>query len=213
MSLKVENIKKFMGWCPNAKTAGAGSRISLDNFEAPTQSGGGKTGSKGTISQFIRQFTRLRNRVLTVSIYLTLLYLALLSRWGINQEAFLEGLGLSLLFTALFWKKQMHYYDTLAKKPVVSSFGKNKLLRIFFAIILLMVSVLVFLPYVVRTIFHNMQTLYSFGAGAIFFMWTSYLQIIYWERKNNMRICTKSEGEFRKTYSREICPEGKRGLE
>nr|WP_269848933.1 DUF1673 family protein [Methanosarcina horonobensis] len=75
----------------------------------------------------------------------------------------------------------------------------------FFAIILLMVSVLVFLPYVVRTIFHNMQTLYSFGAGAIFFMWTSYLQIIYWERKNNMRICTKSEGEFRKTYSREIC--------
>ncbi|WP_394325908.1 hypothetical protein [Methanosarcina horonobensis] len=51
-----------MGWCPNAKTAGAGSRISLDNFEAPTQSGGGKTGSKGTISQFIRQFTRLRNR-------------------------------------------------------------------------------------------------------------------------------------------------------
>ncbi|WP_394325911.1 DUF1673 family protein [Methanosarcina horonobensis] len=57
--------------------------------------------------------------------YLTLLYLALLSRWGINQEAFLEGLGLSLLFTALFWKKQMHYYDTLAKKTCGQQFRQE----------------------------------------------------------------------------------------
>ncbi|WP_440946561.1 DUF1673 domain-containing protein [Methanosarcina sp. T3] len=211
MTLKY--IKKIMGWCPYSKALETGPRISLDNFEAPPRSGGGKTGSMGTISRFTRQFTRLRNRVLAVSIYLTLLYFVMLSRWGINPEAFLEGLGLSLLLTTLFWKKQMQQYDALAKKPVVSSSGKNRFLRIFFAIILLMISVLVFLPYVVRTIFHNIQTLYSFGAGAIFFIWISYLQIIYWERKNNMKICTKSEGGFRKTYSREICPEGKRGLE
>lgn len=213
MTLAPEYMKKLMGWCPYVKVTETGPQISRDNFETPAQSGGGKTGSMGIISQFTRQFTRLRNRILTVGIYLTLLYLVLLSRWGINLGAFLEGLGLSLLLTALFWKKQMHHYDALAKKPVVSSSGKDKIFRIFFATVLLMVSILVFLPYVVRTIFHNMQTLYSFGAGAIFFMWISYMQIIYWERKNNMEICTKSEGRFRKTYSREICPEGKRGLE
>jgi hypothetical protein len=211
--MSFEYIKKLMGWCPNAKKLETKPRISLDNFEAPAQSGGGKTGSTGIISRFTKQFTRLRNQILTVSIYLTFLYFVMLSRWGMNPEAFLEGLGLSLLLAALFWKKQMQQYNALAKKPVISSFGKDKILRIFFAIVLLMVSILVFLPYVVRTIFHNMQTLYSFGAGAIFFVWISYLQIIYWEWKNNMRICTKSEGGFRKTYSKEICPEGKRGLE
>ncbi|HII02971.1 TPA: DUF1673 family protein [Methanosarcinaceae archaeon] len=107
----------------------------------------------------------------------------------------------------------MHKYDALAKKPTVYTYSKRKALRTFFVIILLMVSCLVFLPHVVRTLFHNMQTFYSFSAGTIFFMWISYLQIVYWERKNQMRICTKSEGGFRTIYSREVSPEGKRGLE
>lgn len=208
-----EYLKKLMGWCPYAKSAEAGPRISSVNFEAPAQSGGGKARSMGTISRFTRQFSRFRNRILPVTVYLTLLYFVLLARYGIKPEAFLEGLAFALLLAALLWKKQMHQYDTLAKKPIVSSSGKKKFLRIFFAIILLMISGLVFLPYVARTLFHNMQTFYSFSAGTIFFMWISYLQIVYWERKNQMRICMKSEGGFRTIYSREVSPEGKRGLE
>ncbi|HII02972.1 TPA: DUF1673 family protein [Methanosarcinaceae archaeon] len=94
-------IKKLMGWCPNAKTAEAGPRISSVNFEAPAQSGGGKTGSMGTISRFTRQFARLRNRILPVTVYLTLLYFILLAQYGIKPEAFLEGLAFALLLGTL----------------------------------------------------------------------------------------------------------------
>lgn len=213
MSLKVENIKKMMGWCPNAKALETGSWISSMNFEAPAQSGGGKTGSLGAISRFTRQFSRLKNRLLLVNVYLTLFYFILLAQDGINPEAFLEGLAFALPLGAFLWKKQMHQYDALAKKPTVYIYNKRKVLRRFFAIILLTLSGSVFLPYVVRNLFHNMQTFYSFSAGTLFFMWISYLQIVYWERKNHMRIYTKSEDGFRTTYFRDACPEGKGGLE
>lgn len=64
VSLKVENIKKLMGWCPNAKTAGTGPQLSPDNFEANDRSGGEKgdrpgrekTPLKRNSKQFLFQF-------------------------------------------------------------------------------------------------------------------------------------------------------------
>jgi len=40
VSLIVENIKKLMGWCPNAKALEAETRISSANFAANDRSGG-----------------------------------------------------------------------------------------------------------------------------------------------------------------------------
>jgi hypothetical protein len=42
MSLKIENIKKFMGWCPNAKSNETRKHIPLENFdlEIPDRPGG-----------------------------------------------------------------------------------------------------------------------------------------------------------------------------
>jgi hypothetical protein len=47
VNLKVKNIKKLMGWCPNAKMTETGSRISDANFEANDRSGGEKADRSG----------------------------------------------------------------------------------------------------------------------------------------------------------------------
>ena len=138
MSLKVENIKKLMGWCPYAKTLETGSRISLDNFEAPDLPGGEKARSPEILSRFSRLNSRLDVRTLLPIIFLTPFYINLLFRKGVNAEAFLLGLSLSLLFYLLCWKKQMRQYDALAKKPVVGSSLKKTFFRVFLALILLM---------------------------------------------------------------------------
>lgn len=44
--------------------------------------------------------------------------------------------------------------------------------------------------------------MYSFIAGAWILMWGgSYLQLIYWEKENHMKIYIKSEKGFQKMYA------------
>jgi len=120
-----DQIKKLMGWCPNVKTLETESRISSANFELYDQSGGEKARSPGIPSHFSRLFSRFDIRVLLPTMFLTLIYINLLFQKGINAEAFFLGFSLSLLIYLLGWKKQMHHYDSLAKKPVVGSSSKR----------------------------------------------------------------------------------------
>ncbi|MDR7666229.1 DUF1673 family protein [Methanosarcina sp. Z-7115] len=58
MSLKVENIKKMMGWCPNAKIHEARQQIHLENIEANDRSGGSDRprGERNKIKRNSKQF-------------------------------------------------------------------------------------------------------------------------------------------------------------
>ena len=199
MSLKVENIKKLMGWCPNAKTLETGSRISPANFEAYAQSGGEKARNPEVLSRFSRLYSRLDVRTLLPIIFLTPFYINSLFRTGVNAEALLLGLSLSLLIYLLGWKKQMRQYDALAKKPIIASSFKKTLFWVFVVLILGLILFMVFLPH--TTLFLNAQSLYSFIAGAWILMGGTYLQLIYWERKNHLKIYIKSEKGFQKMYA------------
>jgi len=194
-----EYIKKLMGWCPNAKTAEAGPRISSVNFEAPASSGGEKVRSPGIRSRFSRLYSRLDVRILIPTIFITPFYINLLFRKGVNAEVFLLGLSLSLLFYLLCWKKQMRQYDALAKKPVVGSSLKKTFFWVFLALISGLILLMVFLPYV--TDFFSAQSIFSFLACGWLLMLGNYLQLIYWERKNHMKIYIKSEMGLQKMYS------------
>lgn len=198
-TMTLEYIKKLMEWCPNVKTLETESRISSANFELYDQSGGEKARSPGIPSHFSRLFSRFDIRVLLPTMFLTLIYINLLFQKGINAEAFFLGFSLSLLIYLLGWKKQMYYYDSLAKKPVVGSSSTKMLLWVFLALILLLTLPMVFLSQIPS--FLNARSLYSLVAGAWMFMWGSYLQLIYWERKNNMKIYVKSEKGFQKMYA------------
>lgn len=197
--MTLEYIKKLMGWCPNAKTLETGSRIISDNFEAYDQSGGEKARNPRISSHFSKLFSRFDIRILLPTLFSTPFYINLLFRKGINADAFFLGFSLSLLIYLLGWKKQMHHYDSLAKKPFVGSSLKKTLLWIFLVLISFLILPMVFLSQIPS--FLNAQSLYSLVAGAWIFMWGSYLQLIYWERKNHMKIYIKNEKGFQKMYA------------
>jgi uncharacterized BrkB/YihY/UPF0761 family membrane protein len=194
--MTLEHIKKLMGWCPNAKASETGSWISPANFEAYDRSGGEKAKSPKVRSLFSKLFSRLDVRILLPTLFLTPFYINFLFKKGINAEAFLLGLSLSLLIYLICWKMQMRQYDALAKEPIVGSSSKKLFFWIFLTLILFLILPLVFWSYI--PYFLNERSLYSFTAGAWILMWGSYLQLIYWERKNHMKIYIKSERGFQK---------------
>jgi Ca2+/Na+ antiporter len=197
--MTLEHIKKLMGWCPNVKTLENGTRISSANFETNDQSGGEKARNPGISSRISRLFSRFDIRILLPTLFLTPIYINLLFQKGINAEAFFLGFSLSLLIYLLGWKKQMHHYDSLTKKPVVGSSLKKTFFWVFLAIILFLILPIVFLSQIPSVL--NVRSLYSLVAGAWIFMWGTYLQLIYWERKNHMKIYIKNEKGFQKIYA------------
>ncbi|HII93368.1 MAG TPA: DUF1673 family protein, partial [Methanosarcina sp.] len=97
------------------------------------------------------------------------------------------------------WKKQMHHYDSLAKKPIFGSSSKKILLWVFLVLILFLILPIVFLSQLPS--FLNARLLYSLVAGAGTIMWGSCLQLIYWEKKNHMKIYIKYEKGLQKMYA------------
>ncbi|AKB42383.1 DUF1673 family protein [Methanosarcina vacuolata] len=197
--MTLEYIKKLMGWCPNVKTLETGSRIIPTNFELYGQSGGEKDRNPEIASRISRLFSRFDIRILLPTLFLTLVYINLLFQKGINAEALFLGFLLSLLIYLLGWKKQMHHYDSLAKKSIVRSSSKKTLLWVFLVLILFLILPMVFLSQIPS--FLNAQSMYSLTVGALILLWGSYLQLIYWERKSHMKIYVKSEKGFQKMYA------------
>ncbi len=144
-----DHIRKLMGWCPNAKITGTGSRISPANFEEYNRAGGEKARSPKVLSQFSRFFSRLDFRLLLPILLFTPLYINLLFRKGVNTEAFCLGFLLSLLSFSFIWKKRMRWYDTLAKKPIIGSSSKKAYFQFFLALVLIFILVMFLFPYVI----------------------------------------------------------------
>lgn len=109
------------------------------------------------------------------------------------------GLSLSLIIYYLYWNKQMQMYNSVAKKPIIRFFPKKKAFEIFLAIILLGTLFVFLLPYTLN--FLDSQSIFSFLASVWLFLWGGYFQLIYWEKKNNMRIYIKGENGFQKIYA------------
>jgi len=197
VSLRIENIKKLRGWCPNAKTLETGPRISSANFEAYDRS----EGEKAKNSNVPSQHSRLDTQLLLLPIFFTPVYINLFQR-GINTEAFLLGLLLSLPIYLLGWKKQMHQYDAVKEKTVISPSFRKTFFCIFLVLFLGLSLLMAFLPYISSHAAHllNDQAMYSFITGTLVLMWGFYFQLIYWERKNHMKMYMKREKGQQKLY-------------
>lgn len=197
MSLKVENIKKLMGWCPNAKKLETGPRISSANFETYGRSGEEKARSP----EVSGKHSRLDTQLLLLPFFFTPIYINLFQK-GINTEAFLLGLSLSLPIYLLGWKKQMHQYNVAKEKPVISPSFRKTLACVILFLFLGFTLLLAFLPYISSNVAYLLkhQTLDSFVSGTLTLMWSFYLQLIYWENKNHMKMYMKREKGQQKLY-------------
>jgi len=197
VSLIVENIKKLMGWCPNTKALEAETRISSANFAANDQSGGEKTRSLN----IPKQHSRLDTQLLWLPIIFIYIYINLFQK-GINTEAFLLGLSLSLPIYLLGWKKQMRQYDAVKRNPVVSPSFRRTFACVILFLFLCFTLFMALLPYISSYAVYllNDQALYSFTTGVLILMWGFYFQLIYWEKKNHMKIYTKRKKGQQKLY-------------
>lgn len=193
-----EFIKKLMGWCPNVKTLEIGSRTSSANFEANDRSEEEKAKNPNVPSQH----SRLDTQILLLPIFFTPVYINLFQK-GINTEAFLLGLALSLPIYLLGWKKQMHQYDAVKRNPIVSPSFRKTIFWVFLFLFLGFSLLMTFLPYISSHAAYllNDQALYSFTTGTLVLMWGFYFQLIYWERKNHMKMYMKREKGQQKLYA------------
>lgn len=206
MNIFTKNIRKLMGWCPNAKTAETECQITPANFEAYNQPGNEKARNPKVLNQFSKLFSRLDVRIILQTILSAPVWMIILFIKGVNIETFLLGLSLSLLICLLFWNKQMLQYNNMTKNPIIHSSKKKTLLWIVPALILFLISFTVLLPYFPPEILDklyilNSPLIFSFLAGFWTLMLGTYFQLIYWKRKNHMKIYTISENGFQKTYA------------
>jgi len=192
-----DQIKKFMGWCPNAKALETGSRVRFANFGTNDQSEGEKA-KNPTVSG---QHSRLDIYLLVLPIIFTPVYINLFQK-GINKEAFLLGLLISLPIYLLGWKKQMHQYDAVKRNPVVSPSFRKTLTCVVLFLFLGFTLLMAFLPYISShaAYLFNDQVLSSFTSGTLILMWSFYFQLIYWEKKNHMKMYVKREKGQQKLY-------------
>ncbi|WP_048142950.1 DUF1673 domain-containing protein [Methanosarcina horonobensis] len=195
--MTLESIKKLMGWCPNAKKLEAGPRISSVNIEAYDLSGK----EKSRIPNIPCQHSKLDTQLLLLPLFFTPIYINLFQK-GINTEAFLLGLSLSLPIYLFGWKKQIHQYNAAKEKTVISPSFRKTLACVVLFLFLGFTLLLAFLPYISSHVAYLLkhQTLDSFVSGTLILMWGFYFQLIYWEKKNHMKMYVRREKGQQKLY-------------
>jgi hypothetical protein len=202
----LDQIKKLTDWCPNAKVHEARRRVNLGNFDSGVPDRA--RGENGDLKK-PGWFRRISNQMLISGIFLTFVYLLIYSRKGLEPDhlltASLTGLFMVLIKLVFRWNKLMERYDSIAKKPVVYSVPRIKSLggllvtiEVLFKISLFFLFILVFIPYM-----FNLSLPPISGMLVILLcpIWGYYFRLIYWEKKNNMKIFTKYENSFEKKYA------------
>ncbi|AAM07834.1 TPA: DUF1673 domain-containing protein [Methanosarcina acetivorans] len=194
-----ENIKKLIGWCPNARSHETQHSLHPEYFDANIPTRGGDTGNSENLSWFRKS----SSKILLVDSFLTLTYLLVMTQLGVNIVTLLAGFFLSLTFFIFSWKKQMQRYDTLAQKLVLDDSNKKILYKRLFRIITLIFYATLFYWIFAGDLERNflMKGTLSFFAGGLAFMWLGYLQILYWEKKNHKTIYfDKGYGKWKNSY-------------
>jgi len=191
VSLKVEYIKKLMGWCPNAKAHEARRNIDLENFDSnvPDRARGDNSCLKNP-----GWLQRESNQILLFAIFLTFVHFLIYNHMGLLPSLFAP---LPPLFYFVFhWNERIQRFNDIAKKPIARNVSKLSYLWIFL-IIIVFIAPITLLTYMLT---HWNLALFELSI-LCFFMWGFYFQLIYWEKKNHMKIYIKHENSFEKTYA------------
>lgn len=181
MTAFIENIRKMMGWCPNASTTESRKSIMLDDLTANAPDSGGEL-----THTTARWWNKWRNRVLLNSFFLTLLAITWFNSGGKNNmNLFLSGLitGASISIGAGIaeWRRLNEVAKGKYRRLQVT--GRKKVINSLkiVGLIALVTFLIIFL--LVKTGI-RIREYYPFLSGLFLFAWTQYLVVVYWERKN-----------------------------
>ncbi|AKB34504.1 hypothetical protein MSSIH_3814 [Methanosarcina siciliae HI350] len=196
--LVFDQIKKLMGWCPNARSHEARQHSNLENFasELPDRARGENEDLKNP--GWLRKtstYTLLINAFLSLAYFLVIDQLGINLTLSANLILLLSGFFIALFFVIFDWKKQMQRYDALVKHPVID-YSDKKLYYILAAVLFILIY-----KFYIENQGLDLQAIFSFVGGLVVGIWPFYFQLIYWEKKNHKTIYfDKSYGTWKKSY-------------
>lgn len=181
MTAFIENIRKMMGWCPNASTIEVRKSVQFDDLTVNAPDSGGEL-----THTTARWWNKWRNRVLLNSFLLTLSAISLFNSGGKdNMNLFLSGLiagaSISIGSGIAEWRRLNEVAKGKYRRLQVT--GRKKVINSLkiVGLIALVTFLIIFL--LVKTGI-RIREYYPFLSGLFLFAWTQYLVVVYWERKN-----------------------------
>ena len=181
MTIVIEHIKKLMGWCPNASTIDARKSIPFDDIMVNAPDNGGEL--THTTARWLNIY---RNKILVSSLILTLLAIYLFISYGktkpdIFLTGMITGLAMSLGAGVAEWRRLNK--AAAGKSKSIKVTGKKNFVGYILGIGFGIVAMLVIMYFATKTGSHISEA-YAFFSGLFLSVWLQYIEIIYWERKN-----------------------------
>lgn len=178
MTALIKNIRKVMGWCPNASTIRARKIAQFDDMMVNAPDSGGELTST-TVGWWNKQ----RNRILIVGIMVTSLAINWFVSYGINNmNIFLVGLFTGITLYILTWARELQSLDGMAGSEASIKTSTKHMIAVYILMILSIVTVGYFASA------YGLGVTLAFISGFAFTYWGGYLQIVYWEKKNRKTI-------------------------
>ncbi len=176
-----EIIRKTMSWCPNASTIEARKSVQFDDLTVNAPDSGGEL-----THTTARWWNKYRNRILLYSFISTLLAINFFISGGKdNINLFFLGLisgALTSIVTGIAERRRLN--KAAAGEYMRLQVTRRKMV-INYLIIGGFIGVIGFVTgfLLVKTEI-GISGYYAFLSGFILFVWTQYLEVVYWERKN-----------------------------
>jgi hypothetical protein len=175
MNVLIKNIRKLMGWCPNAKMLETQHSIHSEYFEANDQAKGRDDENLPVLPT--GWWNRRHNRVLMVSSGLTLFPIFGIGFMGVSfrDETFILGLITGTIFNLLLCIWDWYFLNKIKSfsKRVQTKNKLGILGGIFGLTVLLIYSSLL-----------GWRVILTFISGFCLTAFLYYLKDVYWEKKN-----------------------------
>ncbi|MCM1985967.1 DUF1673 domain-containing protein [Methanococcoides seepicolus] len=174
----VETIRKVMGWCPNVGAMEARKAVQVDDLVVNASDKGGEPNHTT-----MTWWNKYRNLILIISILGTISPINMFISWGgRNMSIFLAGTFLGILISTITWKTTWHSLDRIAirtpRKAATKLFIKR--IVVFGIIIFIYVAAIAHFKSI-----YGLRSVVSFlGGCGMSLLWSHYMQIVQWERKN-----------------------------
>lgn len=179
MTVFAENIRKIMGWCPNASTIETIKSVQFDDLMVNAPGSGGELTTASWWNKY-------RNRILLNSVILTLVAMTFYISYGrYKPDNFLAGIIYGLIvsiFTGITeWRRLNKAAAGEFKKVWVTR--KKKIIN-YLIIFGFIIVVILIVGFIAAKTDIRISGIYATLSGFSLFVWTQYLEVVYWERKN-----------------------------
>jgi Protein of unknown function (DUF1673). len=141
MNVLIKNIRKLMGWCPNAKMPETQNSIHSEYFEANDQAKGEDAGNLPVLP--VGWWNKRHNRALIISSGLTLISVLGIGFLEVHpmDRSFIFGLIIGIIFNLLFCISNWHYLDNIKntgkKIKMTSRSPKWRVINLILSLVLL----------------------------------------------------------------------------